>query len=100
MLILITQVFAAILIDTFGDMRNEKNKIEELVNSTCLICGKERDEIERDGEDFTKHVKVRVSDGQFRHNMFNYILFIAYLKKKNPIDYTGIESYVYQSYNS
>ena len=32
--------------------------------------------------------------------MFNYILFIAYLKKKNPIDYTGIESYVYECYNS
>ena len=48
-LILVVQVFAAILIDTFGDMRNEKNRIEELVNSTCLICGKERDEIEREG---------------------------------------------------
>lgn len=30
--------------------------------------------------------------------MFNYILFIAYLRKKNPIDYTGAESYVYESY--
>ena len=37
---LIVQVLAAILIDTFGKMRHEKNKIEELVTSTCLICGR------------------------------------------------------------
>ena len=49
---------AAILIDTFGKMRQEKNNIAELVTSTCLICGRERDEIERKGEDFDKHVKV------------------------------------------
>lgn len=30
--------------------------------------------------------------------MFNYIMFIAYLRKKNPIDYTGAESYVFDSY--
>ncbi len=32
--------------------------------------------------------------------MFNYIQFIAYLKKKNPIDYTGLESYVFDSFNA
>ena len=30
--------------------------------------------------------------------MFNYIMFLAYLKRKNKIDLTGSESYVWQMY--
>jgi len=26
--------------------------------------------------------------------MWNYVFFIAYLKSKDPTDYTGIESYI------
>ena len=30
--------------------------------------------------------------------MFHYIQYIAYLKKKDKIDYTGVESFVWDHY--
>ncbi len=31
---------------------------------------------------------------QKRHNIFNYVRFLAFLNRKDPNDYTGLESYV------
>ena len=28
------------------------------------------------------------------HNLWNYIFYLAYLDKKDPMDYNGIESYI------
>ncbi len=38
-------------------------------------------------EGFLTHVKIN-------HYMWNYLNFIAYLRYKDPNDYTGIESYI------
>ena len=48
LVILIVQIIAAIMIDTFGALRDETSTIRELITTSCIVCGKTRDEIERD----------------------------------------------------
>lgn len=38
-LIILIQLYAAVLIDTFSAMRAEKNNLEKLMRNTCLVCG-------------------------------------------------------------
>ena len=34
-----------------------------------------------------------------RHNMFDYVFFLAYLQEKPELEYTGLESFVSEKYN-
>ena len=58
LVILIVQIIAAIMIDTFGALRDETSTIRELITTSCIVCGKTRDEIERDDENFDYHIHV------------------------------------------
>jgi hypothetical protein len=41
--ILILEIISGIIIDTFGALREEHNKITESIENKCMICGKSRD---------------------------------------------------------
>ena len=56
--------------------------------NNCMICGRTRDEIERD-ENFEVHVTEL-------HSSQDYLNFITFLKEKPSIDFSGPESYVYE----
>jgi inositol 1,4,5-triphosphate receptor type 1/inositol 1,4,5-triphosphate receptor type 3 len=48
LVILIVEIISGIIIDTFGALREEHNKITESIENKCMICGKNRDTIERE----------------------------------------------------
>ena len=69
LVILIVQIIAAIMIDTFGALRDETSTIRELITTSCMVCGKTRDEIERDEDNFENHIHVSVRSNPVRKSI-------------------------------
>ncbi|XP_063153704.1 inositol 1,4,5-trisphosphate receptor type 3 [Candoia aspera] len=88
-IIIVLNLIFGVIIDTFADLRSEKQKKEEILKTTCFVCGLERDKFDNKTVSFEEHIK-------FEHNMWNYLYFIVLVRVKNKTDYTGPESYVAQ----
>uniref|UniRef100_A0A8C8SIL2 Inositol 1,4,5-trisphosphate receptor n=1 Tax=Pelusios castaneus TaxID=367368 RepID=A0A8C8SIL2_9SAUR len=88
-IIIVLNLIFGVIIDTFADLRSEKQKKEEILKTTCFVCGLERDKFDNKTVSFEEHIK-------YEHNMWNYLYFIVLVRVKNKTDYTGPESYVAQ----
>uniref|UniRef100_A0A8D0EE33 Inositol 1,4,5-trisphosphate receptor n=1 Tax=Salvator merianae TaxID=96440 RepID=A0A8D0EE33_SALMN len=88
-IIIVLNLIFGVIIDTFADLRSEKQKKEEILKTTCFICGLERDKFDNKTVSFEEHITLE-------HNMWNYLYFIVLVRVKNKTDYTGPESYVAQ----
>ncbi|NXS02759.1 ITPR2 protein, partial [Oxylabes madagascariensis] len=88
-IIIVLNLIFGVIIDTFADLRSEKQKKEEILKTTCFICGLERDKFDNKTVSFEEHIKAE-------HNMWHYLYFIVLVKVKDPTEYTGPESYVAQ----
>uniref|UniRef100_A0A3Q2NQM8 Ion transport domain-containing protein n=1 Tax=Fundulus heteroclitus TaxID=8078 RepID=A0A3Q2NQM8_FUNHE len=86
-IIIVLNLIFGVIIDTFADLRSEKQKKEEILKTTCFICGLERDKFDNKTVSFEEHIKLE-------HNIWNYLYFIVLVREKNKTDYTGPESYV------
>ncbi|MEQ2214523.1 Inositol 1,4,5-trisphosphate receptor type 3, partial [Xenoophorus captivus] len=86
-IIIVLNLIFGVIIDTFADLRSEKQKKEEVLKTTCFICGLERDKFDNKTVSFEEHIKLE-------HNIWNYLYFIVLVREKNQTDYTGPESYV------
>lgn len=93
-IVLLLNIIFGIIIDTFGQLREESSEKQELMASFCFICGISKDVFDSrasngalggvGGLNFTGHIENE-------HNMWDYMLFLLYLQEKNPNDYNGIE---------
>ncbi|XP_063309193.1 inositol 1,4,5-trisphosphate receptor type 3 isoform X1 [Pelobates fuscus] len=92
-IIIVLNLIFGVIIDTFADLRSEKQKKEEVLKTTCFICGLERDKFDNKTVSFEEHIKEE-------HNIWNYLYFIVLVRVKNKTDYTGPESYVAQMIKS
>nr|XP_033807855.1 inositol 1,4,5-trisphosphate receptor type 2 isoform X1 [Geotrypetes seraphini] len=88
-IIIVLNLIFGVIIDTFADLRSEKQKKEEVLKTTCFVCGLERDKFDNKTVSFEEHIKCE-------HNMWHYLYFIVLVKVKDPTEYTGPESYVAQ----
>ncbi|XP_048873419.1 inositol 1,4,5-trisphosphate receptor type 1 isoform X10 [Brienomyrus brachyistius] len=86
-IIIVLNLIFGVIIDTFADLRSEKQKKEEVLKTTCFICGLERDKFDNKTVTFEEHIKEE-------HNMWHYLYFIVLVKVKDSTEYTGPESYV------
>uniref|UniRef100_A0AAY4DAR6 Inositol 1,4,5-trisphosphate receptor n=1 Tax=Denticeps clupeoides TaxID=299321 RepID=A0AAY4DAR6_9TELE len=86
-IIIVLNLIFGVIIDTFADLRSEKQKKEEILKTTCFICGLERDKFDNKTVSFEEHIKSE-------HKIWNYLYFIVLVREKNKTDYTGPESYV------
>ncbi|XP_041446733.1 inositol 1,4,5-trisphosphate receptor type 1 isoform X2 [Xenopus laevis] len=86
-IIIVLNLIFGVIIDTFADLRSEKQKKEEVLKTTCYICGLERDKFDNKTVTFEEHIKEE-------HNMWHYLFFIVLVKVKDSTEYTGPESYV------
>lgn len=70
-------------------MRDEFNEREEDNENFCYICGLYRRDLNKLGKksDFEEHITKK-------HNIWNYLYYIAYIESKPETELTGIESYV------
>ena len=96
-----------IIVDTFSELRGEKDAIAENMRSECFICrfvitikfrlqailfilvfySIRSDDFERFGNGFSDHIKKE-------HNMWNYLFYMMHVSNTNPSDYTAHEQYV------
>uniref|UniRef100_A0A8C4Q9X5 Ion transport domain-containing protein n=1 Tax=Eptatretus burgeri TaxID=7764 RepID=A0A8C4Q9X5_EPTBU len=88
-IIIVLNLIFGVIIDTFADLRSEKQKKEEILKTTCFICGLERDKFDNKTVSFEEHITQE-------HNMWHYLYFIVLVRVKDPTEYTGPESYVAQ----
>ncbi|KAL2103757.1 hypothetical protein ACEWY4_000625 [Coilia grayii] len=86
-IIIVLNLIFGVIIDTFADLRSEKQNKDETLKNTCFICGLERDKFDNKTVSFEEHIKLE-------HNIWNYLYFIVLIREKNKTDYTGPESYV------
>ena len=63
LLIVILQIFAGIIIDTFSNLREKQQGVIDDMQNSCFICGLRRDEIEKiekKKDAFRYHTEVRL----------------------------------------
>ena len=98
LLIIMLNILSGIIIDTFGSLREELSTYTNDLTSFCFICGYDKETIEKESTNqisFNYHLKVLINyNTQNEHYQWYYLFYIAYLKEKDPTEYTGIESYV------
>lgn len=90
--ILLVEILSGIIIDKFGELREDnEEKLKDSMNE-CFICGQSREELEKElGYDGFRYHTL------FEHNMWDYLFFIGYIKhKRNTFvnDYMELERYV------
>ena len=87
--LVLQSVISGVIIDTFGSMRQEAEAIDADIKGGCFICSISRDEFESNGIDYNAHIKDE-------HNMWKYVWLKYYLLEKDPLLFTGPESYAFE----
>jgi hypothetical protein len=89
-LVLAMNIIFGIVIDTFGNLRTQKNARRAATVGKCFICDIDKEIFDRaaDGPDgFKIHVKRD-------HNMWNYMYFIFLIWEQNRDSDDGMEYYI------
>ena len=74
------------MIDTFAELRDERQKIEDDKKNMCFICGLDRATLEKNGQTFEVHIH-----NDNLHYLWNYIFYIYCLQNKDSTEYSGLE---------
>lgn len=80
-----------LIIDAFGELRDQLEKVIEDMDSNCFICGLDKGYLDKVPHGFDTHV-------QQEHNLANYMFFLMHLINKPDTEYTGQETYVWNMY--
>eukprot|EP00299_Pterocystis_sp_00344_P013936 c6880_g1_i1.p1 GENE.c6880_g1_i1~~c6880_g1_i1.p1 ORF type:complete len:942 (-),score=263.87 c6880_g1_i1:54-2879(-) len=83
-------IIFGIIIDTFGELRENKNQIENDMNNRCFICSIDRYTLDRN-QSTTKGFDYHCAED---HNLWHYLNFYVHLKYKRKSDLTGPEQHV------
>nr|XP_037876698.1 inositol 1,4,5-trisphosphate receptor isoform X5 [Bombyx mori] len=92
-IIIVLNLIFGVIIDTFADLRSEKQQKELILKSTCFICGLNRSAFDNKTVSFEEHIKSE-------HNMWHYLYFMVLVRVKDPTEFTGPESYVHSMIKS
>ena len=91
--LIMTAVITAIIMDTFADNRRKRVELLRDINERCFICNIDRDDFDKIGEDFKKHINRD-------HFMWSYLFFHVYLQNTDVTEMTGQESYVWHEFEN
>jgi inositol 1,4,5-triphosphate receptor type 1 len=80
-------VVFGIIVDTFSELRDDKYRTTELMNSQCFICGRQSHDFQRYGNGFRHHIR-------HEHHMWNYLFYFNHLDATDANDYNAIEQFV------
>jgi hypothetical protein len=87
--IILLNIIFGIIIDTFAQLRDQKNFIEEDMHTKCFICNIDRYTFDRNSYGFEKHIAED-------HNVWQYLYFLVHLQEKDSTEYNGTESYCHK----
>jgi len=89
--LILGNIFFGVIVDTFNDLRDEKDIKASDINNKCFMCHLDRFDNLSNGN-FDIHRKEI-------HHIFNYVYFIHYLLKKNPQIYSRAEQFAWEQFN-
>jgi hypothetical protein len=90
-IVILLAIIQGLIIDAFGELRDQLEQVKEDMESSCFICGIGKDYFDKLPHGFETHVKNE-------HNFANYMFFLMHLINKPDTEYTGQESYVWGLY--
>ncbi|KAK0046902.1 ryanodine receptor 44F, partial [Biomphalaria pfeifferi] len=90
-IVILLAIIQGLIIDAFGELRDQLEQVKEDMESKCFICGIGKEYFDKVPHGFEIHVKNE-------HNFANYMFFIMHLINKPDTEYTGQETYVYEMY--
>jgi hypothetical protein len=85
--LVITAIVSGIIIDTFAEMRSDRNEVVDNLRSSCFICDIEPEDFEQFGVKFSDHIK-------YDHNIWQYVWLAIHLRDKDKTLYSGTEMHV------
>ncbi|CAF1140795.1 unnamed protein product [Rotaria sordida] len=92
-IVILLAIIQGLIIDAFGDLREQLDSVKETLESKCFICGIGQDYFDKEPHGFETHT-------QAEHNFANYMFFLTHLLNKPDTEHTGQESYVWEMYQS
>ncbi|XP_048259812.1 ryanodine receptor-like isoform X9 [Haliotis rufescens] len=90
-IVILLAIIQGLIIDAFGELRDQLEQVKEDMESKCFICGIGKEYFDKVPHGFETHV-------QNEHNFANYMFFLMHLINKPDTEYTGQESYVWELY--
>ncbi|XP_030749975.1 ryanodine receptor isoform X1 [Sitophilus oryzae] len=90
-IVILLAIIQGLIIDAFGELRDQLEKVIEDMDSNCFICGLDKGYLDKVPHGFDTHV-------QQEHNLANYMFFLMHLINKPDTEYTGQETYVWNMY--
>jgi len=88
-------IMTGIIIDTFGELRDQLNNKETRIKNSCVVCGIARQRfVQCPGASFANHIGGS-------HNIWSFLCYFLYLKgKKSDLDcdFTPQEDFVYKNF--
>ncbi|KAK2706501.1 hypothetical protein QYM36_016513 [Artemia franciscana] len=90
-IVILLAIIQGLIIDAFGELRDQLESVKEDMESNCFICGIGKDYFDKVPHGFDVHV-------QKEHNLANYLFFLMHLINKPDTEYTGQETYVWNMY--
>uniref|UniRef100_X1Z8I7 Ryanodine receptor n=1 Tax=Capitella teleta TaxID=283909 RepID=X1Z8I7_CAPTE len=90
-IIILLAIIQGLIIDAFGELRDQLEQVKEDLEVSCFICGIGKDYFDKMPHGFETHVKNE-------HNFANYMFFLMHLINKPDTEYTGQVSYVWELY--
>ncbi|CAI5637610.1 unnamed protein product [Oreochromis niloticus] len=90
-IVILLAIIQGLIIDAFGDLRDQQEQVKEDMETKCFICGIGNDYFDTVPHGFETHTLQE-------HNLANYLFFLMYLINKDETEHTGQESYVWKMY--
>jgi hypothetical protein len=72
-------MFLSIIKDYFSRQREDQKKFDETVQKLCLICGIEREKLEKIYSNHKNAFDIHINHD---HNIYDYICYLNYLQSK------------------
>lgn len=90
-IVILLAIIQGLIIDAFGELRDQLAQVTENMESMCFICGIGKEFFDKQPRGFEVHTEKE-------HNFANYMFFLMHLINKPDTEYTGQETYVWELY--
>ncbi|KAJ1494473.1 hypothetical protein T484DRAFT_1927224, partial [Baffinella frigidus] len=86
---ILLNVIFGIIVDAFGELRDQQDMLKKKMLNQCFICGMDRQDFENPKvkTNFAEHLHKQ-------HNIWHYICFVIQISLKPKTELTGTEQYV------
>lgn len=86
-IIILMNIVFGIIIDTFSDLRSQRDEKTRNMQTMCFVCGIGRDRFDQEGEtDFKKHC-------EFEHNKWHYLFYLIHCQQMSEEEPDNINAY-------